>query len=199
MLGPEAERAGEFGLPVAHRLARPRGDEIEADAREGRLRDVERGEASGEIVRAAEEPERVIVQGLQAEADAVDARRAEARKARGFDRGGIGFKRDLDLGVGGPQVVRALGHGGDRGGVHQRGGAAAEEDAGQPVTGRARGLPGEFGQQRVPVRALVPGGADVAVEITVGTFANAERPMDVERERVRARPRPAWRRRRRGG
>ena len=43
----------------------------------------------------------------------------------------------------------------------------------------------EVGQQGVAPRVLVDGVADVAVEVAIGAFGDAERPVDVERERCR--------------
>jgi hypothetical protein len=49
-------------------------------------------------MRAAEEAQRVVVQRLQPERDAIDSRRREIGEARRLDRGGIGLQRDLDRG-----------------------------------------------------------------------------------------------------
>ena len=46
---------------------------------------------------AAEEGERLVVEALQAERQAVDARRGEVGEARRLDRVGIGLERDLDV------------------------------------------------------------------------------------------------------
>ena len=41
----------------------------------------------------------------------------------------------------------------------------------------------EVGEQRVAPQLLVDRLADMAVEVAIGAFADAERPMDVKRER----------------
>jgi hypothetical protein len=64
--------------------------------------------------------------------------------------------------------------------VHQGGGAAAEEDGAELQAGRAACFIGEVGEERVPPGRLVDGFTDVAVEVAIGAFGDAERPVDVE-------------------
>jgi len=74
MLGPEAERAGEFAMPVGERLTGSRVDQVEGEAREDRPRHFDRGQRLGDAVHAAEPLQVGIVQRLHAERHAVDAR-----------------------------------------------------------------------------------------------------------------------------
>ena len=61
------------------------------------LRDFERGKAFARRMGAAEEGERLVVEALQAEREAIDPGGAKVGEAGGLDRIGIGFERDLDV------------------------------------------------------------------------------------------------------
>ena len=180
MLGPERKGAGEFGLPDGQRLPGASVDEVERDAREHRLRGLERRHAFRRTMRAAEEAERVVVERLEPERHAVHPGGGEVREPRRLDRRRIRLQRDLDtrreapMPLGRPQQRR------DSGGGYQRGRAAAEEDRAEWATGRQRRLMREVGEQRVAPLILIDGGADVAVEVAIGAFADAEGPVDVE-------------------
>ncbi len=102
--------------------------------------------------------------------------------------------------------LRRRQHGGDRGGRHQRGRAAAEEDRSDPPPRQRLRLIGQVGEQRVLPRRLVHACADMAVEVAIGAFRDAERPMDIEGEIVGHRIRsenvhlaPLWGRQEAGG
>src|SRR5262249_51601715 len=68
----EAERRLELRLPFRQRLLRPRIDKIEGEAVEGVARNLERAQGFRRIVLAPEEAERLVVQRLDAQRDAVD-------------------------------------------------------------------------------------------------------------------------------
>ena len=57
----------------------------------------QRGERLGCVVAPAQEHERRVVQRLHAQRHAVDAGPRQVGEARGLDRAGIGFQRDLDV------------------------------------------------------------------------------------------------------
>ena len=124
-----------------------------------------------------------VIQGLDADRQAVDASRAIAAKPRGFDAGRIGFERDLGLRVeppGGADGVDDPLHGL---GAHQRGRAAAEEHRAHLAARRQRRAMGDFGLERREIALLVDSpAADMAVEVAIGTFRQAERPMDIDPE-----------------
>ena len=71
-------------------------------------------------------------------------------------------------------------HGGGGAGFHERRGAAAEEDASQPTVRRRGGVVVEFSQQRIAPAGVVDGLGYVAVEIAIGAFRLAERPMNIK-------------------
>src|SRR3546814_6810912 len=84
-------------------------------------------------MRPAEKAQRLVIQRLKAQRDAVDARGRERREIGGFDAGGVGLKRDLKIGRCAPVPGCGLDQRpGDRG-RHQRWRAAAEEDRGKPA------------------------------------------------------------------
>ena len=105
MLGGFVDRAEKLGAPCGRRLARARVNQIERIALEcgaGDLHGVER------FLRGVQPPEffqRRIVERLHAERDAIDAGRPIAAKARRLDAGGIGLKRDLDIGSDRPMLA----------------------------------------------------------------------------------------------
>ena len=106
---------------------------------------------------------------------------AIAAKPLGFDAGRIGFERDLRLFIeapgGGDRVDDAL-HG-LRG--HQRGGAAAEKHRSHRPARRKPRPMGDFGLERREIARFVDSpAAHVAVEVAIGAFRQAERPMDID-------------------
>ena len=182
MIGAEAQRAGQLGLPLGGGLARAGIDQIEGDAGEMTPRQIERRHRLGMIVAAAEEFQRGIVERLDAERQPIDARGAEAGEALGIHRAGIGLQRDLG-GIGqGEDGGDAVEQGCDGGRLHQRGRAAAEEHRGYRAAFDAGGEMVEFGQQRRPPSVMVDRGGDVAVEVAIRAFRQAERPMDIDAE-----------------
>ncbi len=140
-------------------------------------------------MRSAKKAQSPVVERLEAERHPVHARRGKVREARRLDRGGVRLERDLDLLRQSPMTVRRLDQRRHRRRLHQRRGAAAEEDRGDGAFRRGSGFPGEVAQQRLPPGRLVDGFADMAIEITIRTFGNAERPVDIEGRR---RPSAGW-------
>ena len=86
MAGAKADCTGEFRLPRRRCLVGASVDQVDIDAREFGLRNVERGNAFLDRMRAAQKGEGVIIQRLQAQRHAVDTYRRQIGKARGFDR-----------------------------------------------------------------------------------------------------------------
>ena len=132
---------------------------------------------------AAEFCQHAIVERLHAERDAVDAGRAIAAKARGFDAGRIGFERDLGVGRDAPVARDRVEDGADRRRLHQRRRAAAEEDRGN---GAARHAGGGRSDLRCKgpheARFIDCGAAHMAVEIAIRAFRQTKRPMNVNAE-----------------
>ena len=110
---------------------------------------------------------------------------AKAAKPLGLDRGRVGLQRDLDVGGERPAVGRAVDDRRHRRGLHQRRRAAAEEDRAQRAARRQRREMVELGHQRPGPAPMVDAAADMAVEVAIGAFGLAERPVDVEREAAR--------------
>src|SRR5690606_27902933 len=99
MLGAEAYRAGQLGLPLRLGLIWPGIDQVEAHATEMALRGVERTETLGNAMRTAEEAQCIVVERLEAERYAVDPCGSQIGKARRLDRRGIGLERDFHAGL----------------------------------------------------------------------------------------------------
>ncbi len=186
VVGGEGERLCEFRAPGRERLARPRIDEVEGDARKNAPPDFERGDRLGDRVLAAEPLQVGLMQALDADGNAVHPGGAVAREAPRLDAGGIGFQRDFEIGLGCEESLCPGDERAHRFGLHQAWGAAAEEDGAQGARPEARRLPFQFAQQRGAETRLRHNLADMAVEVAVGTFGQAEGPVDVEGERLRA-------------
>ena len=183
VLGGAADRLFELRRPSGGRLPGPGIDEVEGEALEMRRRDPHGGERLGGRMRAPEPAQVGVVQRLHAERDPVDAGGAIAREALGLDAGRIGLERDLGPFLDAPRRVDRPEDRADGRGRHQRWGAAAEEHA-------RHGAPR---RQRRPMRDLAPVGCDeprlihgfaphMAVEIAIGAFREAERPMHIDAE-----------------
>ena len=97
MIGGERQRLAELRRPGLRRLAGAGIDQVEGEAREGRARHLDRRARGGDVMKAAEEAEVVVVERLDAERDAVDAGGAVAAETLGLDAGGIGLERDLGV------------------------------------------------------------------------------------------------------
>ena len=124
-----------------------------------------------------------IVQGLHAERDAVDAGLAIAAKTRRLDARRIGFERHLDLAIDRPDTRDRLEDRADRPRLHERGRAAAEEDAGHHAARRKLAHMGKLGLEGANEARLVGRRmAHMAVEIAIRAFGEAERPMDIDAE-----------------
>src|SRR5579885_2883674 len=176
------ERKGAVQLPPpgGDALSRPRIDEVEGEAREMLPRERERRQRLIEAVAAPEEGERFRIERLHPEGDAGDADRAEIGEARGLDRARIGFERHFEIAGKAPMLRDAFQHRRRRRRRHQRRRAAAEEDRGDGPPRRLFGIVVELGEERAPPSPLIDAGAHMAVEVAIGTFRGAERPVDVD-------------------
>ena len=183
MLARLRECASELRRPRLRRLSRPRIDQVERIALEGRARDRDGGKRLVSRMLPPELPERCIVQRLHPERDAIDTGRAESAKARRLDAGRVGFQRHFDIGSERPVARDRVEDRADGRRLHERGRAAAEEDGGDGPSRHARGGGGDLGGKGAREAGLVDGGmTNVAVEIAVRTLRQAERPMNVDTE-----------------
>ena len=183
MVGGMADRLLELGRPAVERLAGAGIDQVEGKPRKDLARQADRRQRLFDIVQPAEQSQIGVVQRLHAERDAVDAGRAIAAEARGLDRRGICLQRDLGAAGHGPVACHRIEHRGDRFRLHQRRRAAAEEDAGHLARSGAgahrRKLGREGRREALLVDRLV---ADMAVEVAIGAFGRAERPVHIDAE-----------------
>ena len=184
MIGGEGERLGQLRLPGRRALPRPRIDEIERGARKRRAGEREGGAGFRRAVPASERLEVGVVQRLKPDRDAVDAGGAIIGEAAGIGAGRVGLQRDLDVGGEGKELRRRVDDAPDRRARHQRGRAAAEEDRGEhgprvePCGQRLH-----LADQRAGiVQRIDAAGADMGVEVAIGTLGGAERPVRIERK-----------------
>ncbi|MNO85271.1 hypothetical protein D3C76_766420 [compost metagenome] len=133
---------------------------------------------------AAEGLELVGLEALHADGQAVDAEPAVVGELGLLEGAGVGFQGDLDVRLEADFPLQAFQNATQRGRGEQAGGAAAEEDRGQPAPMHMRQVCMQVGDQRGDVfvlRQLRPGG--VGVEVAVRAFAHAPRDMHVGRQR----------------
>src|SRR6185369_15325553 len=97
MLGAERERAFEARRPASFTIARQGVDQVETDATDRRLGRLQRAQSLVRGMGAAEKSERLIVEALQAEADAIDAGLGEIGEARRLGAVGISLQCDLEI------------------------------------------------------------------------------------------------------
>ena len=131
---------------------------------------------------AAEEAQRRVVERLQAERDAVDPGGGEVGEARRLDRRGVGLERDLDVGREAPMASAASIRAATvAGGISDGVPPPKKIEPSRRPGGLSRFM-GEVGEQRLAPLRLVDRLADMAVEVAIGAFGDAERPVDVERQ-----------------
>ncbi len=187
MFGPERDGLGEFGRPGLGGLAGKGVDQVQGQAWKRLRRQLRSPPRLGGVMVAAQEPERRVVQGLEAQGQPVHPGVGEAREPAGLGVGGIGLQGDLQIGGRGPEAAR---QGDDLAGpvrVHQRGRAAAEEDRDQGPVAGARRLGAQVGEDGVPEGQLLGAAAPVAidVEVAIGADPRAIGPVDIEAQRRR--------------
>ena len=143
-----------------------------------------RGERLVDGVHAAERLQALIVERLNPERQAIDAGVAVAREVLGLDARGIGFERDLRIGCDVPMLGDGVDDCGDARRPHQRRRSPAEEDARHAPPRSKRGEMRKLGE----IGGEEPGFVDAAVahmgvEVAIGAFGAAERPMHIDPER----------------
>ena len=185
MFGRLRDREFQFIGPHRGRLVGAGVDQVERIAVERGARDRDRIERFTRGVQSSERFQRGIVQRLDAERHPVDAGRAIAAKPRRLDAGRIGFQRHFDIGRDAPIFADRIEDRTDGLRLHQRRRAAAEKDRGYFAAGRTCGrrfdlarkgaCKARFVDRRMP---------DVAVEIAIRAFRQAERPVHVDAERL---------------
>ena len=170
--------------PASDRLVRAGIDQVEGNPREGARGEPESGKRLACRVLPAERLQGGVVQRLHPDRGTVDPGRAVAGEIAAFGAGGIGFEGDLGAPVDAPQPGRRIDHGGNGGGRHQRWRAAAEEEARHGARSRLAAEPAELADQGIGKGGRVDRDmADMGIEVAIGAFGTAERPMDIEAER----------------
>ena len=148
-----------------------------------------------DAVAAAERPKVGVGERLNADREPVDAGVAVAAKTPGFDAGRVGLQRHLGLRLDPPVRRDRVEDAADGLRAHQRGRAAAEEDRANDPPRRERRPMSDFGPEGREKPALVDrSGANVAIEVAIGAFRQAEWPVDIDPEaRIVAGPGPVCR------
>jgi hypothetical protein len=144
MAGVEGQRLFQFGAPGGVALPGAGIDEIERDATKMRRRQLQRRQRFGFVVQSPQRFQRIIVQRLHPQRDAVHPRRRIIGEPGGVGRGWIGFQGDLGIVRHRPELGDARQDAPRRAARHQRGGAAAEEHAFDRA-GLVRRRPAQFG------------------------------------------------------
>ena len=183
MAARERQRFTKLAPPVVDRLARSRVDEVEGDAVEVCACHLECGECFSGGMDASERLQNVVAQRLHAERHAIDSCMRVAGEALRLDAARVRFERDLGAGRYRPKLRDAIEDRSDRARLHQRGRAAAEENAGNLARpGECRGVL-ELAQVGCEETGLVDAAeAHVTVEVAVRALLGAERPVDVDAE-----------------
>ena len=172
LIGPHLRRLVGAGVDQVERIAVERG-----------AGDRDRIQRLARAVQPTQRLQRGVVQRLHAERDAVDAGCAIAAKPRCLDAGGIGLQRHFHLGRDAPVLSDRIEDGAYGLRLHQRRRAAAEKDRGDGSVGRTRrrgfDLARKGARKALLVDRRMP---DMAVEIAIRAFRQAERPVHVDAE-----------------
>jgi len=179
----EVERAREVVVEIAEGLPGDGVDEIDGvpgDA--GGAGELDRTGDVGGVVPAFEGLEVVGVEGLGADADAVDAAGDEGVEELG--RGGLGVALDGPLGeLGEVEVlVEGVEESAPEVDAEEGGGAASNEDGADGVGGGREG--GEFTYESVGEGRLSVAGIDDGVEVAVVALVEAEGDVEIEGPRA---------------
>ncbi len=183
MFGGFTDRELEFIRPHGRRLVGAGVDQVERVAVECAARDGDRIERLARAVQAAKRLQRSVIQRLHAKRHTVDAGGAIAAEARRLDAGGISFQRHLDITGDAPMLADRIQNAADGLGLHQRRRAAAEEDRRDFACTRALRSGFDLAREGADEALLVDGRmANMAVEVAIRTFRQAERPVHVDAE-----------------
>ena len=183
MFGGFRNRELQFIGPHLRRLVGAGVDQVERITVERAARDRDRIQRFARAVQSSERLQRSVVERLHAERDAVDAGCAIAAKPRCFHAGRIGLQRHLDIVGDAPMLADRIQDGADGLRLHQRRRAAAEKDRRDGSIRRARRRGFDLARKRARKSLLVDRRvADMAVEIAIRAFRQAERPVHVDAE-----------------
>ena len=183
MFGGFRNRELQFVGPHLRRLVGTGVDQVERVTIERAARDRDRIQRFARAVQSSERLQRGVVERLHAERDAVDAGCAIAAKPCCFHAGRIGLQRHLDIVGDAPMLADRIQDGADGLRLHQRRRAAAEKDRRDGSIRRARRGRFDLARKRAGKSFLVDRRVpDMAVEIAIRAFRQAERPVHVDAE-----------------
>jgi hypothetical protein len=181
MVGTERKRAAQLGVPIGLGLTGAGIDEIYRNAFEMPLCDFQRLQCFACAMQPAEEMQRLVVQALDAQRHPIDPGHGQIGEIGCLHAAGIGFQRDLDSGIETPQPIGFGDQFCHQAGRHQRRCSAAEKDACQ----RFFRICLNMLMAHVRYERVFPDGGlrsfpDMAVEVAIRAFCDAERPVNVE-------------------
>ncbi len=180
----ERDRLAHVGERQRRRLLGKGVHEVGVHLREGLERAGERAARLVRAVHASDRLEACVVEALHAERQAIDSRLAVAAEARRLEGAGIGFERDLGIGIDPQARAQRRDEALDRLRREQARRAPADEDRVEAPPPDLRQARLEIGYESVHVARLGQVAAPfVRVEIAIRALAKAPRDMRVERER----------------
>ena len=169
-------------MPIGLGLAGACIDEVDRYPFETVLRHSDRLQGLVRAMQPTEETQRLVVQALNPQRHAIDPRRCKIGEIRGFDAAGIGFESDFDVMREAPQLLRFAQQTRDEGRGHERRRSSAEKDTCERFFRIClKMFVVHIGQQGIAPLLRVGRFADMAVEIAIGAFGDAKRPVDIER------------------
>ena len=176
---------GQLAAPAGDVLTLAGIDQVEADPGECFTCNIEGAARLRGAVQSPQAPQRSIIKRLYSHGNPVHPASAEGAEPARLDRGRVGLKGDLEIIGDRPQPADLVDHGRHGVGIHQAGRAAAEEHAAQhPARGQS-GAAAQFRQIGAPPAVMVDRGGDMRVEVAIGAFGGAERPVQVQAEAAR--------------
>src|SRR4051794_34575818 len=202
VIGLESERVMQRVTPRCECLPGHVIEQVDGDTVHARRTSL--GHRYGNVAKGvapAKAPQLGRVGALRADRDAIDAGRGETLQVAAISRAWVHLERDLAVDGYAERFVGGGQHSGDVGGVHERGGAAADVDATQwiDMAVEARRAPAQLdlSDERVDEGSntvLRPAGGAPGIhdKVAVGTDADAEREVDVQRSWRQRSAQRAW-------
>ena len=184
MLAGEGQRLVELASPRREALAGAGVDQVEREPRKSRAGLLDRGDRLVAVMGAAQEAQRLGVERLHAKRQPVNTCRRKGLETLGLSGIGVRLEGNFEIGQNGPIQPHPLKQLLNRLRRHQRRRAAAEKHRAYCTSGRKLGLALEVAHERLRPARRIDTVADVTIEVAVGAFRPAERPVNVDCERL---------------
>ncbi len=182
VIGGEAQRPREFRFPSLRRLTRPRVDEVKAHARECIACQFIRRERLGHRMQPPQRLEVLVIQRLNADRKPVHPRRPKTRELFRLHGRRVRLEGNFGITRQTPQPIRRTDNHIHRARIHKRRRTAAKKDRCEGAAAlQARHMFHLADERSRPERMIDPRHY-MRIEIAIGTFGSAERPMHIEPE-----------------